>query len=66
MKYAVAFGSLFDNVMKIEIIKAPSRVEALVEHSSLRGWEVKPRMKEKDLEALVHDCDAVIGCVEVS
>lgn len=65
-KYATAFVSFFDNIMKMSIVEAESEVEALTIALKNEGWDFALPDEVESLLELAFSNDVVIGAIEIS
>ena len=66
MKYAVAYINFFDNILKVEIIKADNIRSAVDQHSMIKS-ENFPDLPEdiEEIQEIFFDFDSCIDVIEI-
>jgi hypothetical protein len=64
-RWAVGYFSLFDNILAVEIVLAPTWQEAVAKHSRISGIEFDHDDLEKAKEDFF-DCDSALDIKEIT
>lgn len=64
-KFVVGFISFFDNELKLEIVYAESKAEAMRKCSFTQGYEFPANAPAEMIETIMFDCDSAISTLEI-
>lgn len=63
--FVVGFLSFFDNEILLEKISANNAVEAMLKHSSIKGYVFKENATIEEIQDEVFNSDAAISVIEI-